>query len=72
MNSLSDVKVERFDFSDPQGGKGEADRQAATVEGHVYRNPCVLKRGHDVNNAAQMKEATESNGGIPGAIIKYT
>ena len=32
----SDIKVERFDFSDPQGGKGEADRQAATVKGHVY------------------------------------
>ena len=36
LNSLSDIKVERFDFSDPQGGKGEADRQAATVKGHVY------------------------------------
>ena len=29
------VKVERFDFSDPQGGKGEADRQAATIKGHI-------------------------------------
>ena len=65
LNSLSDVKVERFDFSDPQGGKGEADRQAATIKGHinVYLN--------DVNNAAQMKEAIESNGGIPGVIVKY-
>ena len=35
LNSLSDVKVERFDFSDPQGGKGEADRQAATIKGHI-------------------------------------
>ena len=30
-----------------------------------------LNEGHDVNNAAQMKEATESNGGIPGVIVKY-
>ena len=29
------VKVERFDFSDRQGGKGEADRQAATIKGHI-------------------------------------
>ena len=31
-----------------------------------------LNEWHDVNNAAQMKEATESNGGIPGVIVKYT
>ena len=30
-----------------------------------------LNEGHDVNNAAQMKEATESNGVIPGVIINY-
>jgi len=29
------VNVERFDFSDPQGGKGEADRQAATIKGQI-------------------------------------
>lgn len=68
LNSLSDVKVERFDFSDPQGGKGEADRQAATIKGHIN---VYLNEGHDVNNAAQMKEAIESNGGIPGVIVKY-
>ena len=62
------VKVERFDFSDPQGGKGEADRQAATIKGHIN---VYLNEGHDVNNAAQMKEAIESNGGIPGVIVKY-
>ena len=33
---------------------------------HVY-----LNEGHDVNNAAQMKEATVSNGGIPGVIVSY-
>lgn len=62
------VKVERFDFSDPQGGKGEADRQAATIKGHIN---IYLNEGHDVNSAAQMKEAIESNGGIPGVIVKY-
>ena len=67
MNSLSDVKAERFDFSDPQGGKGEADRQAATIKGHIN---VYFNEEHDVNNAAQMKEAIESNGGIPGVIVK--
>ena len=62
------VKVERFDFSDPQGGKGEADRQAATIKGHIG---IYLNEGHDVNSAAQMKEAIESNGGIPGVSVKY-
>ena len=62
------VKVERFDFSDPQGGKGEADRQAATIKGHIG---IYLNEGHDVNSPAQMKEAIESNGGIPGVSVKY-
>ncbi|KAL9969017.1 hypothetical protein ACROYT_G021175 [Oculina patagonica] len=62
------VQVERFDCSDPQGGKGEADRQAATIKGHIN---IYLNEGHDVNSAVQMKEAIESNGGIPGVIVKY-
>ncbi|XP_078367668.1 uncharacterized protein LOC144651598 [Oculina patagonica] len=64
----SGVQVERFDFSDPQGGKGEADRQAATIKGHIN---IYLNEGHDVNSAVQMKEAIESNGGIPGVIVNY-
>ena len=60
--------MERFDFSDPQGGKGEADRQAATIKGHIG---IYLNEGHDVNSPAQMKEAIESNGGIPGVSVKY-
>jgi len=67
-SSHAGVKVERFDFSDPQGGKGEADRQAATIKGHIS---VYLNEGHDLNNAAHMKEAMESNGGIPGVIVKY-
>ena len=60
------VKAERFDFPDPQGGKGEADRQAPTRKGYIY-----LNEGHDLNSPAQMKEAIESNGGIPGVRVKY-
>lgn len=67
-SQASDVKVDRFDFSDPQGGKGEADRQAATIKGHIN---VYLNEGHDVNNAAQMKGAIESNGGIPRVLVKH-
>ena len=68
LSKHAGVKVERFDFSDPQGGWGEADRQAATIKGHIN---VYLNKGHDVNNATQMKEAMESNGRIPGVIVKY-
>ena len=67
-SQVSGVKVERFDFSDPQGGKGEADRQAATIKGHIN---VYLTEGHDVNSASEMKKAIESNGGIPGVVVKY-
>ena len=60
--------MERFDFPDPQGGKGEADRQAATIKGHIS---IYLNEGHDVNSPSQMKEAIESNGVIPGVSVKY-
>jgi len=51
------VKLERFDFSDPQGGKGEADRQAATIKGHIN---VYLNEGHDVNK----KKRNKSLGGL--------
>ena len=34
----------------------------------IFRDTAPLNEGHDVNSAAQMKEAIESNGGIPGVI----
>ena len=62
------VKVERFDFSDPQGGKGETDHQATTIKGHIS---IYLNERHDVNSPTQMKETIESNGGIPGVSVNY-
>lgn len=32
MKEATDIKVERVDFSDPQGGKGPCDRRAATID----------------------------------------
>ena len=48
--------------------EGEADRQAATIKGHIG---IYLNEGHDVNSPAQMKEAIESYGGISGVSVKY-
>jgi len=38
----------RIEFSDPQGGKGAADRLAATCKAHVHS---FINEGHDVTNA---------------------
>ena len=57
------MKIVRIDFSDPQGGKGAADRLAATCKGHIraYIN--------DVVTAENMKDALQSSGGIQGVRV---
>ena len=35
IEKATGVKVAEVSFSDPQGGKGPADRMAATIEGHI-------------------------------------
>lgn len=57
------MKVEGLDFSDPQGGKGAADRLAATAKGHIWM---FINEGNDVTNAEQMKDALLSHSGIEG------
>lgn len=58
------VGVERNDFSDPQGGKGICDRQAATIKGDIGR---YVNEGNDVTTAIQLKTAIESG---PGSCAK--
>ncbi|CAB4002468.1 Retrovirus-related Pol poly from transposon 412 [Paramuricea clavata] len=53
----------RLDFSDPQGGKGAADRLAATCKNHIR---AYINEGNDVLTAKQLKEAIVSHGGING------
>ncbi|KAK3717709.1 hypothetical protein QZH41_009787, partial [Actinostola sp. cb2023] len=55
------IKISRIDFSDPQGGKGSADRLAATCKCHIRM---FVNEGHDVTNATEMKDALLSQGGI--------
>ncbi|CAH3124819.1 unnamed protein product, partial [Pocillopora meandrina] len=54
----------RNDFSDPQGGKGICDRQAATIKGDIGR---YVNEGNDVTTAIQLKTAIESG---PGSCAK--
>ena len=58
--------MSRFRGSTFQNHKWVREKPAARQCDDVY-----LNEGHDLNNAAQMKAAMESNGGIPGLIIKY-
>ena len=61
---IAGVGVERNDFSDPQGGKGICDRQAATIKGDIGR---YVNEGNDVTTAFQLKTAIESG---PGSCAK--
>ena len=64
--SLSGVKIHHIDFSDPQGGKGAADRLAATCKSHVR---IFINEGNDVTKADQLKDALLSHGGIKGVRV---
>ena len=60
------IKVVRMDFSDPQGGKGAADRLAATCKNHIRT---YINEGNNVTTAAEMKEALLSYGGVEGVRV---
>ena len=60
------IKVTRVDFSDPQGGKGAADRLAATCKCHIR---IYINEGHNVTTAEEMREALLSHGGISGVRV---
>ena len=62
----SGIQVVELGFSDPQGGKGPADRK-----GHLNR---FVNEGNNITNAKEMGEAIWSHGGIPGvqiAVLDY-
>ena len=62
----NDIKLERVDFSDPQGGKGSCDRKAATIKSHMRVH---VNSGHDIETASQMMVAIESCGGMEGVRV---
>ncbi|CAB4018789.1 Retrovirus-related Pol poly from transposon 412 [Paramuricea clavata] len=60
------IKISRIDFSYPQGGKGSADRLAATCKCHIR---LFVNEGNDVTNAGEMKNALLSHGGVEGVRV---
>ena len=66
ISASTGVKIHRIDFSDPQGGKGAADRLAATCKSHVR---IFINEGNDVTTAHQLKDALLSHGGIDGVRV---
>ena len=66
IKASTGVRVEGLDFSDPQGGKGAADRIAATAKSHIR---LYINEGNDVTTAQQMQDALLSHGGIEGARV---
>ena len=61
------LQISRIDFSESQAGKGACDRKAATIKSHMAIH---LNSGHDIEMAAQMKEAIDSCGGVRGMSVK--
>ncbi|KAK3717710.1 hypothetical protein QZH41_009788 [Actinostola sp. cb2023] len=57
------VEIARLDFSDPQWGKGAADRLAATCKAHIRR---FINERNDVTTAKQLEAALLSHGSIEG------
>lgn len=66
ISASSGIKIQRVDFSDPQGGKGAADRLAATCKNHVRMH---INEGNDVTSAEHLKDALVSTGGIRGVRV---
>ena len=60
------VHIKQIDFSDPQGGKGAADRLAARCKSHIR---VYINEGHDVTTLEEMKTALLSNGGLDGVRV---
>lgn len=66
ISSSTGIEIKRIDFSDPQGGKGAADRLAVTCKNDVRT---FINEGNDVTNAEQLKSALLSHGGIEGVRV---
>ncbi|KAK3729705.1 hypothetical protein QZH41_015430, partial [Actinostola sp. cb2023] len=60
------ITISRVDFCDPQGGKGAADRLAATCKAHIRT---YINEGNDVVTAQDLKQALLSHGGINGVRV---
>jgi len=65
IGRLSGISIKRYDFSEPQAGKGPCDRSFAHQKAHVNR---FLNEGNDITSAVHVKRALESHGGVRNVI----
>lgn len=66
IETSTGIRIKGIDFSDPQGGKGAADRLAATAKSHIR---LYINEGNDVTTASEMKDALILYGGINGVRV---
>ena len=66
MGTSWGIRVAHVDFSDPQGGKGAADRLTASCKFHIR---AYINEGHDVCTANGMKITLISHGGLEGVRV---
>lgn len=62
----SGIAIKQMDFSDPQGGKGSADRKSAQVKCHVK---AFVNQGNSVTTEKEFEKAILSRGGIKGVRV---
>ena len=65
ISRLTGISIKRYDFSEPQAGKGPCDRSSGYQKSHVNR---FLNEGNDVMPAEQVKKALESHGGARSVV----
>ena len=66
ISKRSGIIIRQMDFSDPQGGKGSADRKSAQIKCHVK---AFINQGNSVTTAREFEKAILSRGGIQGVKV---
>ena len=66
ISERSGIVIKQMDFSDPQGGKGAADRKSAQVKCHVK---AFINQGNSVTTEKEFEKAILSRGGIKGVRV---
>ena len=55
------IELKRFDFSDPQGGKGSCDRKAATIKSHMRTHLNKPKQKPVLEEVPQNRENSDDD-----------
>ena len=63
ISQRTGIVTRRYDFSESNSGKDICDRHISPMKSHIRQH---VNSGHDVENAADMKEALDSYSGVRG------